>query len=702
MALLDSGIQVNTITPGYVNEHSLQVGPITDLMGSKVTCVGLANVYTRPLGYVVIWVQVEGVWGYDEDQIALVIPDFSNFATRVPIILGMPTIGCVVNVMREAEMDALATPWANARAAHLLAVHRMMPMDCGWWPGRKFDSNDDDPLMYTQKAETLEPFSSHIIPVKIGGAYLEECINVMVQALWTQDGTLPPGLTVQNTYTELRKGSKKAVVVVENNTTYLQTLWKKTPVARVAAVLPVPGPPKSEGLQEGTDKSADFHTPRLTVRQRHGKLFDELDLGGLDSWTLELADAACWLLAEYCKVFSLDPAELGCTHSTEHVIKVTDYTPFKEWFRWIPPPLVEEVRNHLKEMLESGTIRPSQSAWCNAMVLVWKKDGSLCFCIDFCHLNTGMKKDSYPLSRIQEALESLVGTGHFSCLDLKSRFWQIKMDEALKQYTAFMVGNLGFFKCDRMPFGLCNAPTTFQWLMQNCMGELNLIYCLIYLDNLIVFSQMAEEHLHQLHVVFDQRREYNLKLKPSKCSLFKEKINYLAHQVSKQDIWPSDTNLKAIAECAPPQTYTEIRAFLSLLGHYRQFIRGFARIAQPLSEHLAGEGASRKSEQVSLSEEALEAFQALKQACMNSPLLAFADYTKDFLLKTDASKEGLGAVLSQKQEDGWFHPVAYGSWALTMHEKNYHSTKLEFLALKWAVMEHFKEYIPTLLGENWQ
>ena len=151
--------------------------------------------------------------------------------------------------------------------------------------------------------------------------------------------------------------------------------------------------------------------------------------------------------------------------------------------------------------------------------------------------------------------------------------------------------------------------------------------------------------------------------------------------------------MKAITKYAPPQTYTEIRAFLGLVGHYRQFIKGFARIAQPLNEHLAREGASRKSEQVSLSEEALEAFEALKQACMNSLVLAFTDYTKDFLLETDTLKEGLGAVLSQKQEDGRFHPVAYGSWALTTHEKNYHSMKLEFLALKWAIMEHFKEYL---------
>ena len=372
---------------------------------------------------------------------------------------------------------------------------------------------------------------------------------------------------------------------------------------------------------------------------------------------------------------------------------MTDDTPFKEQFRQIPPPLVEGVRNHLKEMLESGTIRPSQSAWCNAVVLVQKRDGSLHFCIDFCHLNAHTKKDSYPLHRIQEVLESLLGTGNFSRLDLKSRFWQIKMDEALRQYTAFTVGNLGFFKCNRMPFGLSNAPATFQKLIQNCMGELNLVYCLIYLDDFIEFSRMEEEHLHWLHVVFDWLREYNLKLKPSKCSLFKEKINYLAHQVSKQGVWPNDMNLKAITECALPRTYTEIRAFLGLIGHYRWFIRGFMRIAQPLNEHLVGEGASRKSEQVSLSGEALEAFQALKQACMNSPVLAFANYTKNFLLKTDASKEGLGEVLSQKQEDGQFHPVANGGQALTMHEKNYHSTKLEFLVLKWAVAEHFKEYL---------
>ena len=155
--------------------------------------------------------------------------------------------------------------------------------------------------------------------------------------------------------------------------------------------------------------------------------------------------------------------------------------------------------------------------------MVKKKDGSLWFFIYSHHLNTCMKKDSYPMPRIQEALDSLVGAGHFSCLDLKLGFWQIKMEEASKQYTAFTVGNLGFFKCGHMPSGLWNVLAMFQRLMQNCLGELNLIYCLIYLDDLIMFLQTAEEHLHRLCIVFYQLREYNLKLKPSKCSLFKKR-----------------------------------------------------------------------------------------------------------------------------------------------------------------------------------
>ena len=240
--------------------------------------MGLENAYTRLLGYAMIQVQVDGVWGYDEDQIALVILDFSNFAAQLPVILGTPTIGQVVNMMKEAEVDALAMLWANARVAHLLSVHRMVPMELGDGQKEEVGTNSYDQLMYTQNAETIEPFSSCVVPVKAGRTHKGEHINIMVQALQTEDGSLLQGLTMQNTYTELRQGSRKVVVVVRNNTAYSQTLQKKTLVARAVATSPVPKPLEEEQLLKGAPEPHDSHTPRLTVRQRHGILCDEIGL----------------------------------------------------------------------------------------------------------------------------------------------------------------------------------------------------------------------------------------------------------------------------------------------------------------------------------------------------------------------------------------------------------------------------------------
>ena len=152
------------------------------------------------------------------------------------------------------------------------------------------------------------------------------------------------------------------------------------------------------------------------------------------------------------------------------------------------PPLVEDVQEHIQEMLDGGAICPSQSPWCNVVVLVCKKDGGLWFCIDLHKLNNRTKKDAFPLPQMQETMESLVGTRFFSTMDLKSGFWQVKMAKESQQYTTFRVGSMGVYEFLRMPYRLCNAPATFQRLMQNCLGEINLTYALIYLDNVIVFS----------------------------------------------------------------------------------------------------------------------------------------------------------------------------------------------------------------------
>ena len=219
-ALLDNGMQINTITPNYVKNHLLEMGPITDLIGARVPCMGLGNAYPLPLGYVVVRVQVDRVQGYDEDQMSLVVLDESKFVEQVPVILGIPTISHIMNVMKEREIDALATPWANARVAHVLSMHRAMATVLEDQTSESANPNGYREVVITRNAETIEASSSQVISIKAEKACTGEFINIMAQALWTEDGSLPRSLTIQNAYTELWKGSKNVVVVVKNSMAY--------------------------------------------------------------------------------------------------------------------------------------------------------------------------------------------------------------------------------------------------------------------------------------------------------------------------------------------------------------------------------------------------------------------------------------------------------------------------------------------------
>ena len=238
-----------------------------------------------------------------------------------------------------------------------------------------------------------------------------------------------------------------------------------------------------------------------------------------------------------------------------------------------------------------------------------------------------------------------------------------------------------------MLYRLCNALATFQRLMQNCLGELNLTYALIYLDNVIVFYRTEEEHLHCLQVVLAHFLEHGLKLKPSKCHFLQDEITFLGHEISADRMKPGMANLKAIAEMAPPKTYTEIRRFTGMMGFFRRFIKGYSKIAKPLNDLLEGEASKLKSEELELTPEALKVFEELKMKCMTAPVLVFTDFKKPFCLETDASKEGLDVVLLQESDDGQYHPVAFASRELEGGEPKYHSSKLKFLALKWAITE---------------
>ena len=252
------------------------------------------------------------------------------------------------------------------------------------------------------------------------------------------------------------------------------------------SALPVPPAELSPYVQAALGKETQLEP--LSIAMQQEKILGKLNLDGLSSWTPGNAAAARELVLTFHDIFALDDNKLGCMSVIEHEICITDSEPFKEWFRWIPPALLEEVRTSLRDMLEVGAICASQSPLCNVVVLVCKKDRSLHFCVDFHRLNMCTKKDLYLLPRIQEVLESMAGTGHFSMMDFKSEFWQVCMVPGSQQCTAFTVGNLGFYEFTHMPFGLCNALETFQCLMQNALGELSLTYCVIYLDDVIVFG----------------------------------------------------------------------------------------------------------------------------------------------------------------------------------------------------------------------
>ena len=358
----------------------------------------------------------------------------------------------------------------------------------------------------------------------------------------------------------------------------------------------------------------------MTVTSWQEKLLEKLNLDGLSNWTPRNVAAARELILTFHDIFVLDRNELGCMSAIEQEIHINDSEPFKEQFRHIPTPLLEEVCASLRDMLDVGVICPSQSLWYNVVVLVWKKDGTLYFCVDFHRLNAHTKKDSYPLPQIQEALESMAGVMHFSMMDFKSRFWQVKMVPESQQYTTFTVGNLGFYEFTCMPFGLCNVPATFQCLMQNTLGELNLTYCIIYLDDVIVLSCMEEEHLECICVMFEQFCKFNLKLKPSKCSFFQSEIVYLVHHVFHEGIHPSKENVYMVEEFPMPETFTQVHAFCRLVGHYRHFIKGFAHIARPLYNVL---GKEVKMGPVQLPPEAWEVVRILKDPlpCWCSPTL---------------------------------------------------------------------------------
>ena len=304
-------------------------------------------------------------------------------------------------------------------------------------------------------------------------------------------------------------------------------------------------------------------TPDLSQKQGKSATTDIEDLGvqiDKENLSSDQLSRAKQVLNKWSDIFSSSSTDLGRTNLVQYEIKLTDDTPFKDPYRRIPPSMYEEVRLHLKEMLEADAIRPSQSPYSSNVVLVRKKDGSLRFCIDFRKLNSRTVRDAYTLPPIDDTIDTLIGSKYFLKLDLRSGYWQVEVKEEDKYKTAFTVGNIGFFECNRMAFGLTNAPATFQRLMERCMGELNLKECLIFLDDILIFSETFEEHLERINAVFTRLQQSGLKLKPSKCEFFKTNVKYLGHVVSQTGIETDPDKLAALTTWPVPTTIKALRS----------------------------------------------------------------------------------------------------------------------------------------------
>ena len=353
-----------------------------------------------------------------------------------------------------------------------------------------------------------------------------------------------------------------------------------------------------------------------------------------------------------------------------------------------PPAHDDAIQKPAADMLEQGVIEPAKSPWASNVVLVKKKDGSLRCCIDYRQVNAATRKDAYPLPRTDMCLDAMSGARWFSTFDLRSSYHQVAMKPEDADKTAFICKE-GQFKFTTMPFGLCNAGATFQQQMDMLMAGLAYEVCLVYLDDVIVFSSSVEEHIKRLRLVLSKLRDAGLKLKPSKCSLLQKQVSFLGHVVSGEGIRTDVEKGRVVADWPVPVNLREVRSFVGLCSYYRRFVKDFATISSPLH------ALTRKNASFHWSEDCQEAFEELKCALTSAPILAMPDDESTFILDTDASHSAIGAVLSQNQQ-GVERVVAYASRKMSKAECNYSATRKELLAVV-SFVKYFKHH---LLGRH--
>ncbi|GBL81634.1 Retrovirus-related Pol polyprotein from transposon 297, partial [Araneus ventricosus] len=391
------------------------------------------------------------------------------------------------------------------------------------------------------------------------------------------------------------------------------------------------------------------------------------------------------LLEEFGDIFDINKkSRKSRCNAVKHRIETSDNAPIKQRPYRTSATERRAIENEVQRMLKEDVIQPSDSPWSSPVVLVRKKNGEWRFCVDYRRLNKITKKDVYPLPRIDDALDCLAGAKIFSMMDLKSGYWQIEVDDKDREKTAFVTSD-GLYEFKVMPFGLCNAPATFERMMDTVLRGFKWNICLCYLDDIIVYAPNFQEHKRRLRKVLKCIQEAGLTLNSNKCSFGKKKLTILGHLVDEHGIYPDPQKTAAVTKFPVPENVSDVRSFLGLCSYYRRFIKNFADIAKPLHDLL------KKNAKFSWGTPQKESFLTLKKLLTSSPVLGHFLPNAETKIHSDASGYGIGAVLVQVQDDKE-RPLAYASRSLTAAEKNYSTTEKECLAVVWAISK-FRPYL---------
>lgn len=676
-ALLDTGSSVSLISETFFRTYKIPLQPLHGLLDIE----GAAGQKLSYLGYVCMDLTLSWEKGsIKQPCLFLVTPD-TKYSERVPVLLGTNILWALMEQcqqhcgVRFLQTSKLGTPWQ-------LAFRCITLQD-------KHIERSKGVLGVLKSAETraitIPSNSSAIIYCSVGSRVgYHQCL-AMTQAV--PNSTLP-GLDITPTVCNYASGEDSLIPLqVHNLTTTTLNVQPRSVLSELHLC----------SLQDTTGASAD---KKISSNSEEESFFSKFDLSQTTLTSKEKKKVNDFLL-KWKDVFSQHEDDIGFTNAVKHQIKLSDSTPFKQRYRKIPPSMYEEVRQHLQHLLRAGIIRKSQSPFSSNVVLVRRKNGSLRLCVDFRFLNLRTIKDSYALPRIDDLLDGLSGSKYFSVLDLKSAYMQVEIEEDHKEYTAFTVGPLGFYQFERMPFGLCNSPATYQRLMDEVLGDLNHRICQVYLDDIVITGLTFEDHLERLGLVFGKLKDSGMKVAPKKCQLFKEEVQYVGHIVTADGVRADPAKTDKIQSWPTPSNVSQLQSFLGFTGFYRRYIRDYSKIAHPLNMLLGGTsttgGKRKKTGNKDTTKwiwgpEQEQAFEKLKSCLTSPPILGFPDFKKPFALYVDASMAGLGAVLYQRQND-MDRVIAYASRSLTKGEKNYSAHKLEYLGLKWAVTQKFSDYL---------